>query len=131
MKVRLIGSIVMLSAICVADARAIAQNADGRVPAEINITSDSERGWLPLDTQQQRALEVKWSKNPASTTLPRIYASVDVAARYADADRSCGYVILDQKSPDDRFEVMQRDNNIMSNKLADRIERENCCTLSE
>lgn len=159
--------------------RGVAQEIDHHAPKEINVTSDSERRWLPSAIQRQQALDVveeylsslddnryehaysmmteenrnraslpqftklnagfqhqagplkqrrilkvTWSKNPSSAPLPGIYAAIDVAGSYANADRSCGYLVLYQKSPVDRFEVMRRENNFISNRLADQIERE-------
>ncbi len=44
--------------------------------------------------RDRRILKVTWTKGPAESPQPGIYAAVDFAVRYTTSDRNCGYAIL-------------------------------------
>jgi Protein of unknown function (DUF4019) len=147
--------------------------------AEINITSDSAKGWLPsasleqeamkaasnyfslLDNEQyERAygmmaeinrrttsfpqyirqnqefheksgplkrrdvLKITWTKDPTAAPFPGTYAAIDVATRFEDVDRHCGYIVLYQKPTGGSFEVMRQESNFIDNVTAQKIERQ-------
>jgi Protein of unknown function (DUF4019) len=74
--------------------------------------------------QQRSILKVTWTKDPAAAPAPGVYAAVDIATRFANVDRHCGYVVLYQKSPDQDFEVMRQESNFIDNTTAQDIERQ-------
>jgi hypothetical protein len=74
--------------------------------------------------QQRRFIKITWGKDPAAAPVRGIYAAVDVASRYANVDRHCGFVILYQKSADDGFEVMRQESNFIDNTMAEKIEKQ-------
>jgi hypothetical protein len=74
--------------------------------------------------RQRNLLKVTWTKDPAAAPLPGIYAAIDVASRYENIDRHCGYVVLYQKNDGDNFQVMRQESNFIDNALAQKIEQE-------
>lgn len=146
--------------------------------SEINVTTDSSRGWTPTNEQRERALKavqafldaiegsryaeayrlltegnqrqqtlarftedaqkfqtlagplkawrilkVTWTKDSARAPLPGIYAAIDLAGKFTNVDRSCGYIILYQQSDGGDFAVMRRENNYLDNATARDIEK--------
>jgi len=143
---------------------------------EINVTSDSEPGWLPSIEQSHLAeaaakdylaaadsgnaesayqyfsdlnkqnmsfdayksnlrqfnaqagpliehqiVKVTWTKNSPSAPIPGVYAAIDLASRYANVDRDCGYLILYQPPPGGDFRVMREETNMIDNTTAASI----------
>jgi hypothetical protein len=74
--------------------------------------------------RQRSILKVTWTKDPAAAPLPGIYAAIDVASRYENIDRHCGYVVLYQKNEGDDFQVMRQEANFIDNAMALKIEQE-------
>jgi hypothetical protein len=144
----------------------------------VNVTTDSQPGWVPLPEQEKQALatareyfakldnghyeeayamladifradlplpefvrtsrsfraqsgplirrdvlKATWTKNPAAAPLPGIYAALDVAARFQNVDRYCGYLILYQQSDGGHFQVMREEQNLIDNAAAKRFEQ--------
>lgn len=73
---------------------------------------------------QRTFLKVTWTKDPASAPAPGIYAAIDVASRYQNVDRHCGFVVLYQKNDADKFEVMRQESNFVDNAMAQKIEQQ-------
>jgi len=69
-----------------------------------------------------RVLKVTWTKDPARAPFPGIYAAIDLAGQFANVDRDCGYVVLYQKTANDEFTIMRRENNYVDNTTARNIE---------
>jgi hypothetical protein len=69
--------------------------------------------------RDRKILKVTWSKNPQrARTSPGIFAAVDVATRYANIDRHCGYVMLHQEPTGGPFKVMREEANFIDNETA-------------
>jgi hypothetical protein len=73
---------------------------------------------------QRNILRITWTKDPAAAPFPGVYAAVDVAARFANVDRHCGYVVLYQGPSGGEFEVMREESNFIDNATAKAIERQ-------
>jgi Protein of unknown function (DUF4019) len=73
--------------------------------------------------KQRNILKVTWTKDPAAAPAPGVYAAVDIATRFANVDRHCGYVVLYQKSPGQDFQIMRQESNFIDNITAQNIER--------
>jgi hypothetical protein len=73
---------------------------------------------------QRKILKVTWTKDPAAAPLRGIYAAVDIAARFANIDRYCGYVVLYQRPSGGDFEIMRQEGNFIDNTTAEKIERQ-------
>ena len=69
-------------------------------------------------------LKVTWTKDPPKGPFPGIFAAIDVASQYANVDRHCGYVVLYQKTDNDRFEIMRQESNFIDNATAQGIEQQ-------
>lgn len=73
--------------------------------------------------RDRRVLKLTWTKDPARAPRPGIYAAFDVAARYANVDRQCGYVILYQEREGAPFGVARTESNSIDDATAREIER--------
>jgi hypothetical protein len=71
----------------------------------------------------RRILRIEWTKDPASAPGPGIYAAIDLSARYANVDRSCGYLIFFQAPAGGAFQVMRRETTFMDNATAEQMEK--------
>jgi hypothetical protein len=111
----------------------------GRYDSAYTMMSEANRRALPLQQfvrenqefrdrsgplKQRNLLKVTWAKDPAAAPLRGVYAAIDIASRYANIDRHCGFVVLYQKSPADGFEVMRQESNFIDNASAQKIERQ-------
>lgn len=73
--------------------------------------------------RERRVLKLTWTKDPHDAPYPGVYVAIDVAARYANVDRDCGYVVLYQRPAGGAFEVMRTESNVIDNAAARDIER--------
>jgi Protein of unknown function (DUF4019) len=73
--------------------------------------------------KQRSILKVTWTKDPAAAPAPGVYAAVDIASRFANVDRHCGFVILYQRSPGQNFEIMRQESNFIDNATAQNVEQ--------
>lgn len=71
-------------------------------------------------TQSWRALKLTWTKDPAGAPAG-IYVAIDLAERFANIDRDCGYVVLYQPKAGTPFLLMRRENNFIDNASARHI----------
>lgn len=73
---------------------------------------------------QRDIVKVTWTKDPRDAASPGIYVAVDIAAKYENADRFCGYLILFQ--PDERqpFKIMRRESIVLVNAAAAKASKE-------
>jgi hypothetical protein len=71
-----------------------------------------------------RILRITWTKDPAQAPRPGIYAAVDIASRYANVDRDCGYLVLYQAHASDPFSIVREENNFLTNASAAAIEQQ-------
>ncbi|MDI7776125.1 DUF4019 domain-containing protein [Asticcacaulis sp. EMRT-3] len=74
-------------------------------------------------TKQRTVLKITWTKDPADAPFPGIYVAVDIAGKFANIDRECGYLVFYQKSENDDFKLMREESNFISNADAKDIER--------
>lgn len=148
-------------------------------PPQINVTTDSTRGWLPTDRQiaevrrttddflsakdsgrsadafalladitqrqqsfaeyasaiakfnqqagavrERRIVTVTWTKDPAQSPAPGVYAAIDLVSLYANIDRHCGYLILYQAPSGGPFRVMREESDFIDNATAQTIENQ-------
>ncbi|MGH6883318.1 DUF4019 domain-containing protein [Hypericibacter sp.] len=70
---------------------------------------------------ERRILKVTWTKDPADAPFPGVYAAVDIAARFGNVDRYCGYVVLYQRPLGADFQVMREERNFIDNASAEKI----------
>jgi hypothetical protein len=98
--------------------------------AEINRTSQPITQFTDHNRQfhqksgslvQRRIVKITWTKDPAQAPFPGVYAAIDVAARFANVDRYCGYIVLYRKPAGGPFEVMREESNFIDNATADAI----------
>src|SRR5205807_4339108 len=47
--------------------------------------------------KERRILKITWTKDPANAPAPGVYAAVDLASRFENIDRHCGYIVLYQR----------------------------------
>lgn len=73
---------------------------------------------------ERRIVKVTWTKDPAQAPAPGIYVAIDLASRFANVDRHCGYVVLYQPPEGGAFGVMREESNVMDNATAQGIVRD-------
>jgi hypothetical protein len=71
--------------------------------------------------RERRVLKVTWSKNPKLAPQDGVYAAVDLASRFAEADRHCGYIMLRQPAEGGPFQVNNLLQAYLDNKTAESI----------
>jgi hypothetical protein len=71
--------------------------------------------------KERRILEITWTKDPANAPAPGVYAAVDLASRFENIDRHCGYIVLYQSDASVPFLVMRQEQNFITNKDARQI----------
>lgn len=69
-------------------------------------------------------VKITWTKDPPQGPFPGIYAAIDIASRYANIDRECGYLVLYQAPGSTAFTVMREEVNFLDNVTASQIVRE-------
>lgn len=72
---------------------------------------------------ERHVTTITWTKDPsnndpAHAAPPGVYAAVDLAGRYAKADRYCGYLVLYQPPDGGDFTVMREEANMLDNATA-------------
>lgn len=67
---------------------------------------------------ERRLLHWSWSKDPKEAPEPGVYVAVDFSSRFAEADRSCGYVVLRQPPEGGPFQVNNLLHAFVDNKTA-------------
>jgi Protein of unknown function (DUF4019) len=112
---------------------------ESRYEAAYAMMSESNRRTVPFERfidarqkfharsgslKQRSILKVTWTRNPAAAPLPGIYAAIDVASRYENIDRHCGYVVLYKKTDGENFQVMRQESNFIDNAMAQKIEQQ-------
>jgi len=73
---------------------------------------------------ERRIIQVTWTKDPANAPAPGVYAAVDLASRFKNIDRHCGYIMLYQAKADQPFLVMRQEDTFMTNDSARQIAKE-------
>ena len=73
--------------------------------------------------KQRQVLKITWTKDPANAPYRGVYAAIDEAATYQNADRQCGYIIIYQRPTGGDLEVMRAENNFIDNASAAKIAR--------
>lgn len=77
----------------------------------------SKRGRLISNT----IVKVTWTKDPENAPFPGVYAAIDIAAKYANADRHCGYIVAYQSPSGGTFMVMREESTFLDNDTAAKI----------
>jgi hypothetical protein len=70
---------------------------------------------------ERRILKVTWTKDPANSPAPGVYAAVDLASHFERIDRHCGYIVLYQLNAAMPFLVVRQEDNFMTNESARQI----------
>ena len=73
--------------------------------------------------QERRMVKVTWTKDPANAPAPGVYAAVDLASRFENIDRHCGYVVLYQRDAVAPWRVTRQEDSYMTNEQARQIEQ--------
>lgn len=68
-------------------------------------------------------LKITWTKDPANGPFPGIYAAVDVAGKFENVDRECGYLVFYQNPSGGGFQLLRAESNFIDNATAQNIER--------
>jgi hypothetical protein len=72
---------------------------------------------------RRSTLKITWTKDPANAPFPGVYAAVDVAGKFTNVDRECGYIVFYQQPSGGDFQVMRVERNHIDNATAQSIER--------
>jgi Protein of unknown function (DUF4019) len=72
---------------------------------------------------ERRIVKITWTKDSQAAPIPGVYAAIDLASRFENADRHCGYLILYQPDSGGDFQVMREESNILDNATAADIAR--------
>ncbi|MER9095246.1 DUF3887 domain-containing protein [Mesorhizobium sp. M0700] len=73
--------------------------------------------------RERRLLKFTWLKDPENAAFPGVYAAVDIAAKFENIDRYCGYIVLYQRPSGGNFRVMRVESNFIDNSTAKSIEK--------
>jgi len=73
---------------------------------------------------ERRIVKVTWTKDSPNAPIPGAYAAIDLASRFVNIDRHCGYVVLYQPSKGGDFQVMREEANFIDNVSAERMKQE-------
>ncbi|TIT03349.1 MAG: DUF4019 domain-containing protein [Mesorhizobium sp.] len=73
--------------------------------------------------RERRLLKFTWLKDPANAPFPGVYAAVDIATKFENIDRHCGYIVLYQRPSGGNFQVMRAESNFIDNANAKNIEK--------
>ncbi|HWE45190.1 MAG TPA: DUF4019 domain-containing protein [Caulobacteraceae bacterium] len=73
---------------------------------------------------ERRITVVTWTKDPAHAPAPGVYVALDLAGRFANADRYCGYLVLYQPPSGGAFGVVREETAFIDNVSARSIEQE-------
>ncbi len=66
-------------------------------------------------------IRTTWTKDPANAPRPGVYAAIDLATRYVNIDRHCGYIIMYQAAEGEPFMVMRTQSTMLANVAADAL----------
>jgi hypothetical protein len=73
---------------------------------------------------ERRIVKVTWTKDPQQAPLPGVYAAIDLASRFANIDRHCGYLVVYQPDAGGEFQVMREESNFIDNASAAQMEQQ-------
>jgi hypothetical protein len=71
--------------------------------------------------KKRTVTNVNWTKDSPQAPFPGVFAAIDMASRYENIDRHCGFIILYQKPSGGEFEVMREEVNFITNAMAQNI----------
>lgn len=92
-----------------------------QLPLRIFFEQSSKTRDAAGPLRERRLLQLTWTKDPAQAPAPGIYAVIDIAARHANIDRECGYVVWYQRPEGGPFKLMRVENNSIDNVTAEKI----------
>ena len=72
---------------------------------------------------QRLILKITWTKDPPGAPFPGVFAAVDIAGKFENIDRECGFVVFYQAPEDMDFELMRIESNFIDNATALNIEQ--------
>jgi hypothetical protein len=79
---------------------------------------------LAGSVRAREIVAVNWTKNPAQSPAPGVYAAIDLVSQFDNIDRHCGYVVLYQADAGGSFSVMREEQNYIDNTSAQKLQRE-------
>ncbi len=71
--------------------------------------------------EERRIVAVTWTKDPAQSPSPGVYAALDIVSRFTNIDRHCGFLILYQSPSGGAFHVMREEDSFLENATAKKI----------
>lgn len=74
--------------------------------------------------KERRIVTVTWTKDPAQSPAPGVYAALDLVSRFANVDRHCGFLILYQPPFGGAFGIMREESNFLDNATARSVEKQ-------
>jgi len=74
--------------------------------------------------QERTILKTEWVGPSKNAPFPGVYAGVEMTARYANASRYCGYIVLYQAPAEKIFQVMREEINFIEDRMAQEISKE-------
>ncbi|RYD84626.1 MAG: DUF4019 domain-containing protein [Sphingomonadales bacterium] len=92
-----------------------------QLPLRVFLAQSSSAREAAGALRERRLLQLTWTKDPPRSPAPGIYAVIDIAARHANADRECGYVVWYQRPEGGPFKLMRIENNVIDNVTAEKI----------
>ncbi len=69
----------------------------------------------------RRAVALTWTADPANAPQPGVYAAIDIASKFENIDRQCGYVVFFQAPGTTDFVLVREEANRISNVAAHEI----------
>ena len=79
---------------------------------------------LAGSVRAREIVAVTWTKNPAHSPAPGVYAAIDLVSQFDNIDRHCGYVVLYQVATGGSFSVMREEQNYIDNASSQKLQRE-------
>jgi hypothetical protein len=70
-------------------------------------------------------VKLTWTKDSPAVPYPGTYLAIDASARFAEADRFCGYTILHLAPDAQEFTVMRFEENLLANASFEQIAAQN------
>lgn len=116
----------------------LAAKDGGRMSQAYGFMAEPSRALLPLAdysagvgrfnqeagaVRSRKIVLISWTKDPAQSPAPGVYAALDLISAFANVDRHCGYMVLYQAPAGGAFTVMREEDNYLANAEYDRIAR--------
>ncbi len=74
------------------------------------------------DIKSRQFIRISIYKNPPQAPALGIFAAIDITSQYKNADRSCGYIVLQKNDDNDKYKAIRFESITISNDQARDIE---------